>query len=358
MMNPLVSAVALHVVALAGICLFPPEPAHGDETDEQKYVVSIERIWDRAAHCAFTDLVLFKDDLYCTFREGSDHIPGLNGTIRVIRSSDGMNWESVARLDEQHVDLRDPKLSVTPDGRLMVNTGASFYHGKERRRIESRVAFSDAEGANFGPPRKVVLPESIVTGFDWLWRVTWHEGLAWGCVQQVPTGAERSLQLVRSRDCVTWEHVATLDVDSPSETTLRFLPDETMVAMIRRAGSSPQGWIGLASPPYTKWRYVESNKRFGGPNFVQLPGGAWLAGSRGYDKRPHTTELWRLDVKSGACRDLLSLPSGGDTSYPGFVVDERRNRLLVSYYSGHEGKPAIYLATLRLDALTDGRSSR
>src|SRR5690606_21409945 len=169
----------------------------------------------------------------CTFREGTGHIPGLNGTIRVIRSRDGMNWESVALLDEPHVDLRDPKLSVTPDGRLMLSTGASYYHGTKRLRIESRVAFSDSAGERFGPPQKVVLPESIVTGFDWLWRVTWHEGWAWGCVAQLPSEG-RMLQLVRSRDGVTYEHVAKLDVDRPSETTLRFAPDGTMVAMIRR----------------------------------------------------------------------------------------------------------------------------
>jgi len=323
-----------------------------EETTVQKYVVSVERIWDRAGHSAFTDLVRFRGDLYCTFREGSGHIPGRNGLIRVIRSRDGMNWESIALLEEQHVDLRDPKLSVTPDGRLMINCGASHYHGSKRKRIESRVAFYDHDADRFGPPQKVVLPESIVTGFDWLWRITWHDGWAWGCVQQVPDVAERSLHLVRSRDGINYERVTQLDVDHPTETTLRFLGDKTMIAMIRRTGSSPEGWIGKSEPPYTKWNFITTNKRFGGPNLVQLPGGSWLAGSRGYEKR-RTTDLWRLDLETGRFHDLLSLPSGGDTSYPGLVLDEERNRLLVSYYSSHEGKAAIYLATLRLNVLME-----
>jgi hypothetical protein len=45
------------------------------------------------------------------------------------------------------------------------------------------------------------------------------------------------------------------------------------------------------------------------------------------------------------------LPSGGDNSYPGFVIDRAQRLVYVSYYSSHEGKAAIYLATLRLDAL-------
>ncbi len=115
--------------------------ATADETVDQKCVVSIERIWDRPAHAAFTDIIAMSGHLYCTFREGSGHIPGLNGVIRVIRSRDAANWESVAMLAEPHVDLRDPKLAIMPDGRLMINMGASRYHGDKRLGIESRVAF-------------------------------------------------------------------------------------------------------------------------------------------------------------------------------------------------------------------------
>lgn len=56
-------------------------------------------------------------------------------------------------------------------------------------------------------------------------------------------------------------------------------------------------------------------------------------------------------MESGKFSDLLTLPSDGDNSYPGFVIDEQAKRVYVSYYSSHEGKAAIYLATLRLDAI-------
>jgi hypothetical protein len=329
--------------------------ARPDETAEQKYVASIERIWDRPAHAAFTDLIALDGDLYCTFREGSDHVPGLNGVVRVIRTHDGANWESVAVLEEPHADLRDPKLSMTPSGRLMVNMGASFYHGKKRLGIESRVAFAESDGKTFAGPLKVVFPEQMAASANWLWRVTWHEGIAWGCVQQLHEGGppenRRALRLVRSRDGIHFDEVARLNVDAPSETTLRFLADGTMVAMIRCEGKPPIGRIGTARPPYTDWKFVDTNKRLGGPNFVQLPGGRWLAGSRGYEPGGARTQLWWLDLDAATFRDVLTLPSGGDNSYPGFVVDGQKRRLYVSYYSSHEGKAAIYLATLRLDAL-------
>jgi hypothetical protein len=347
--------------AVAAMLLGPLIPAAtAQDTIDQKYVVSIERIWDRPLHAAFTDIIAHDDHLYCTFREGSDHVPGLNGVIRVIRSRDWMNWESVAVLEERHADLRDPKLAITPDGRLMVNMGASFYHGKKRLRIESRVALADSDGATFGPPVRVEFPKEMSAEANWLWRITWHEGVAWGCVQQVfddrPSESQRALSLVRSRDAIHFEEVSRLEVDSPSETTLRFLPDQTMVAMIRCEGKPPVGRIGTAKPPYKDWKFVDTNRRLGGPNFVQLPNASWLAGSRGYLPGGAKTQLWWLDLGAGKFHDLLTFPSGGDNSYPGFVVDEENGRVYVSYYSSHEGKAAIYLATLRLDALDAAQS--
>jgi len=52
-------------------------------------------------------------------------------------------------------------------------------------------------------------------------------------------------------------------------------------------------------------------------------------------------------------KEFAELPSGGDTSYPGFV-ELSPKRALVSYYSSHERDPsgnvitAIYLAELTL----------
>ena len=339
--------------AAALLCLVPAllnaQATPTAETAEQQLVIAVERIWDRAEHSAFTDLIAFKGRYYCTFREGSGHIPGRNGLIRVLESDDAQHWRSVALLDEPHVDLRDPKLSITPDQRLCINLGGSYYHGKTRLKMESRVSFSDPEGRNFSPPQPIPMPPGIHTDMDWLWRLTWHDGHAWAAVQQVPTGQPRTLQLVRSRDAQTWEAVHTMQVPHPSETTLRFLHDGRMLALIRRSGPSPSvGWFGLSKPPFTDWQYRELNLPLGGPNLVQLPNGRWLAATRGAGEK---MRLGLLDIDRAQFTPLLDLPSGGDCSYAGLVVEPDKNRVLVSYYSSHEAKSAIYLATLRLDAL-------
>jgi hypothetical protein len=323
--------------------------ASGEETAEQRHVMWVQRIWDRAEHSAFTDLVAIQGRYFCAFREGSGHIPGLNGSIRVIASDDAQEWKSVALLEEAQVDLRDPKLSVTPDGRLCVNMGGSFYHGSERLKMESRVAFSDAQGGNFSAPQAIQTPESVRTNMDWLWRITWHDGTAWAAVQQVPTGKPRTLQLVRSRDALTWELAHSMAVPHPSETTLRFLPDGRMMALIRRSGPSPSvGWLGLSVPPFTEWAYQELDRPLGGPNVVALPGGKWLAATRDAKSR---TLIALLDPETAKVTPVVHLPSDGDASYAGLVVEPERQRVLVSYYSTHEGKTSIYLAALRLPTL-------
>jgi hypothetical protein len=107
----------ISMIVMAASLLGPMRPTAAEETVEQKYVVAIERIWDRPGHAAFTDMIALGDDLYCTFREGSGHIPGLNGLVRVIRARDGMNWESVALLEERHVDLAGGQPRIRTRGR-------------------------------------------------------------------------------------------------------------------------------------------------------------------------------------------------------------------------------------------------
>src|SRR5262249_23559349 len=89
-------------------------------------LVSVAKIWDRAPHNAFTDLIRWHGRWYCTFREADGHVGG-DGKLRVLTSADGAVWEAVALVAEEGIDLRDPKLSVTPDDRLMLVAGGSVY---------------------------------------------------------------------------------------------------------------------------------------------------------------------------------------------------------------------------------------
>ena len=45
-------------------------------------LLSVERIWDRAEHSAFTDLIRHRGEWFCVFREGKQHGHGDTGRIR------------------------------------------------------------------------------------------------------------------------------------------------------------------------------------------------------------------------------------------------------------------------------------
>ena len=83
-------------------------------------ILSVRKIWDQGQHNAFTDLIRWHDTWYCCFREADAHVGG-DGKLRVLESLDGQQWEPVGLIAETGIDLRDPKLSVTPDGRLMAS---------------------------------------------------------------------------------------------------------------------------------------------------------------------------------------------------------------------------------------------
>jgi hypothetical protein len=300
-------------------------------------LISVAKIWDKAPHSAFTDLIRWRDKWYCVFREAEGHVGG-DGKLRVLESADGKDWQSAALVEEAGIDLRDPHIAVTPDDRLMLVAGGSVYRGtKTLMGRQPRVAFSK-DGRTWTAPRRV-----LAEG-DWLWRVTWHEGRAYGVSYRTDGAKGGSITLFVSTDGLKYEPVTALDVPGgPNETTLRFLPDGEMLALVRREGGNTFGWIGASRPPYRDWKWHETKLRLGGPNFIRLPDGALWAVSRSYPGGAKTA-LARMGRDS--YEPVLTLPSGGDTSYASLVW--HGGLLWVSYYSSHEGKSSIYLAKVRL----------
>lgn len=324
---------------IAGVTLSCPAWPQRDAS-AAPVVLRVTRIWDAGGHNAFTDLIRWKNAWWCVFREADGHVKG-DGKIRLITSPDGEAWQSAVLIAETGIDLRDPKLSLTPDSRLMIVAGGSVYRDGELVGRQPRVSFSE-NGRDWSDPQRV-LNEG-----DWLWRVTWHDGIAYGGAYRSGAG-EWSLRLVRSTDVVNWEDVTTWNLDGrPNETTLRFLDDGRMVALVRREGADKQGVIGVSPPPYTDWSWTRCGHRLGGPEFIVLPNGVMWAASRNYEPfqghDPPMTVLARMTRDS--YEPVLVLPSGGDTSYPGLVWHD--GLLWMSYYSSHEGKTSIYLARIRL----------
>jgi hypothetical protein len=320
------------------------------QTNKLPEGVKVNKIWSNDKYNAFTSLISFKGGFYCAFREGESHVFGKDGLIRIISSEDGINWKSVALLEKNGYDLRDPKLSITPDGRIMVIIGGSVYRSKELVSRLSHVSFSNRSGKNFSAPQPISFSSDTNSDMGWLWRVTWYNKVGYGVTYQ--NGNEWTISLLKTIDGVKYDLVTRLQVNgNPNETTVRVMPDGEMLMMVRRESDNLEGMWGRSTPPYKEWKWSSMGTRLGGPDFIPLSNDLLVAGTRLYSKEASYTAVFAGD-RSGNFRKILVLPSGGDTGYPGFVHID--NKLYVSYYSSHEGgKASIYFAEIPLSYVTD-----
>jgi hypothetical protein len=303
-------------------------------------LISLQRIWDRAPHNAFTDLTRFQDRWYCVFREGAGHVSD-DGSLCVISSADGAAWQLMTNLRSADSDLRDAKISVTPEGQLMLSGVAARHQGQDHR--HQTLAWFSPDGHDWSPHHEIGEPDF------WLWRITWHRRVAWGFAYGTRQ-ENRGLRLYRSDDGKSFQTVAANAFPGgyPNETSLVFRDDGTCLCLLRRDGAESSAQLGSSQPPYDHWSWRDLGVRIGGPVMMELPDGRLLAVVRLYDGSTRTA-ICRTDLRTGQIREWLALPSAGDTSYAGMVWHE--DRLWISYYSSHEGKASIYLAQVALPSL-------
>ncbi len=310
-------------------------------------LLTVKKIWDQGQHNAFTDLIRFDNLFYCCFREAAASVGG-EGKIRILTSFDAATWASVALVASPGVDLRDPKLGITKDKRMILFMSGALYKGTTLESRQPRVCTS-TDGRNWSPPEK-----SLSDG-DNLWRSVWHEGEAkfYGTVfNDHPNTAgpkpeaEWTEKLFTSNDGKVWALSAIWDIKGqPNEATVRLLPSGDMAALVRREAGDKTSLIGMAKAPYREWTWASSGVLVQGPNFIALPDGRLIATGRGRGTTPGAhTMLYAMTASS--LTPILELPSGGDCSYPGMVFHE--GLLHLSYYSSHEGKTAIYFAKVRV----------
>ncbi len=319
-------------------------------TPVQLEVISQQRIWNQAPHSAFGDLIRFQNRWYAVFREGKWHAPKTgqpdDGKLRVISSPDGAQWSPAALIVEEGTDLRDPHLSITADGRLMIVSGGSKYPGGVYQTRRPRVMFSK-NGSTW------TTPHPVLEDGHWLWRVTWHNGRAYGVSKFGSPSAElkgnpRRQIFVSSKDGIVWETVQELKVPGGDETTVRFTAAGEAILLMRRTSEDGNlAMIGRSAAPYKQWTWTKAGHFIGGPNFIILPTGQMIAGGRRFPEKYGANPRTMLgELTPSGYTPTLLLPSGGDSSYPGFVWHD--GMLWTLYYSSHEENTGIYLAKIRV----------
>lgn len=93
--NTFVQRVFL-MVAVMSVVSCSKKPTYVDLSDPSTR--EVYKIWSDAGNNAYSDLVRYNGAFYCAFRESTGTL-GAGGVVRVIKSADGINWQSVQSLD-------------------------------------------------------------------------------------------------------------------------------------------------------------------------------------------------------------------------------------------------------------------
>ena len=278
----------------------------------------------------------------------------------VIASDELYRWERVGVPVNTTGDDRDPHLIVADD-RLYVIVGTSSWSeampeiGKEKRYVRTYCSYTD-DGINWSKPQQ------IYEDHYWVWGVGYADGIFYGLAYSGDgklADAATHLHLVRSNDALDWEKVSQVSPDG-SEATFRMAEDGTMRVAIRDKKETRLS-IATAKPPFEDWQLTDVDKIIPAPKLIQVGGQEYIIGHHHLpdsnnpgsyiDRR---TSVWRIEDYK--LEHVLDLPSSGDTSYVGVIIQEDESVLLI-YYSQHEVKysaehwicPAnIYLAQIRL----------
>jgi hypothetical protein len=304
-------------------------------------LLEVKKIWARAPHNAFPDLIRFNGCWFCVFREAQGHVSD-DGKLRVIRSKDGSVWTSVALLEWKAGDLREAKFSISANNQLMLCGAVRFLEPLDGNKHQS-VTWMSSDGERWSEP--FCCPTGLGT---WRWGVTWHKGAAYSFGYG---GKDRQGCLYRSEDGKNWSVLkdeAYPDVQSyGNETSVVFREDDTAFCLLRRDRGSCSAMLGVSLPPYTEWVWNDLQVYIGGPKMIPFSLDRFLAGVRLYGEEPRTSICWIYTTPPGLV-EALELPSAGDTSYPGLVLQD--DVLWVSYYSSHEDETSIYLARVKVTA--------
>lgn len=323
------------------------------------HLAALRQIYNDGNHNAFTDLCHFQGRYYLTFRSCPEgHMLFTSSRILVLSSADGQDWSLMYTFSVPGRDVRDPHFLLFQD-RLFVYTGTWLVYPGEPHRLNTNehqgyCAWS-TDGITWQGPQRC----EGTHGY-YIWRAATYGGVAYLNGRRtrnfmvVPDRKEDdALQeswLLQSNDGFTWQPHGLIQPAYGDETAFLFTAEGTALAVARTTWGKPAQFC-QARPPYIEWTRQDLERPVGGPLLAQW-GEHYLVGGRKTLNRaqPTTVLYWLID---GHLAEILELPSGGDTSYPGFVAASPTHGFL-SYYSSHEGSGTslapshIYLAELTL----------
>jgi hypothetical protein len=302
--------------------------------------------WNEAEHNAFTDLIKYDGYYYCVFRIASDH-NSFDGKTRIIRSSDGKNWSAFALLSLPNMDLRDAHFFIDDYNVLSLSINIRNVYNQRQN-----VLYKLQNGQFIKTNVFHVDNDFFYWGFyklnDRVYSVGYNVKQI--CFSSLDSKKPK-LMLFNNANlaCDSFQYAnvggtwINRDFDCPCEASMVITPDSTVIMIVRDEHTPGHSFFGVSKFPYKNWKWTTFPYFVRGPKLALLPNGKLLlaAGSMShYD----LTYYAIVNPDDFSVEKIRSFPSGGDTGYPGVVIEG--NTALVSYYSSHEGNARVYIYRL------------
>ncbi len=289
-------------------------------------------IWNKAPFSAFTDLVEYEGRDYCCFREAPSHVPNSSteyGKIRILSSTNGVDWVSVACIESSEFDFRDPKLIKMPNNKLMLYSGCSSLVDGKYGFKKTMVSFA----SDFMPNGQLIFDNSNSISIEknpslstyFLWKVVKKKNKVYAIAYNgVAKGAQIAV-LVESEDGINYSVVSYLNFAANSnEAGIEFLSTGEIVVVIRTNGGN--GYIATAPYPYKEWDSEVLTQWIHCPNIININDNLFVAG-----RAKNGTSIFHINGKT--LEELYTFPASGDYGYPGLL--HVKNDLWISYYASN-----------------------
>ena len=290
-------------------------------------------------------MIQWRGLFYIAYVSSPFHFGSDKSVLHVKFSSDqGHTWGQVDTFNPTGEDIRDPKFAVIGDRLFLYALKNTSFVAEPYITVYSYtqdgVVWSSFE---------------TVPGLDgWLfWRPKTQDGVTF--FNSAYWYQHGKALLLKSTDGINWETVSTIHEGGHNdETEIEFLPDGRLLATARLEYDSwgdgmfgqPLGatLIAVSEPPYTNWTALLESKvtRLDGPYLFTYHNRVYAVGRYQPDlgnSGPLTDQgsiLARkrtslFEVRLDGLAYLTDLPSDGDTSYEGLVLDG--DTAYISYYT-------------------------
>lgn len=298
------------------------------ETNGEKRIsadIPVEVYSSAGKYVAFCDAVKFEGKYYCVFREGENHAPlhewHQNGYLKILSSSNLIDWAEELVIKDDKWDLRDPCFCLV-ERELYLYCGL-YSFAQPAPNYKTRITkLTSVEGK-----LHVVDSEKVDIGEysnHWLWKVYYNGGLFYGTTYF----EDEPVYYVISYDGTHFSIISEV-AESGSETSLVELTDETILSITRNVTPKGNSLLSISSSSQSSWNRYELNEMIESPESFIYDNEVYVIGRSKYGMSMFKVDITKKRVYP--VYNFFAYGGYGDCGYPGVVVDN--NQVIVFYYA-------------------------